>query len=164
MYCVNMSREYPQHVITAVGAILVFDGRILLVKRGSEPGKGLWSIPGGAMEVGESIFDAARRELREETGIDAKPLGVISVVNLIVRDKEFKPKYHYAILGVLFDEESVSGSLKPGGDALDISFIPLEQALNENNVSKTTKALVAKLIGNSIEVIEVDEVSFYEQS
>lgn len=159
-----MSREYPQHVITAVGAILVFDGRILLVKRGSEPGKGLWSIPGGAMEVGESIFDAARRELREETGIDAKPLGVISVVNLIVRDKEFKPKYHYVILGVLFDEESVSGSLKPGGDALDISFIPLEQALNENNVSKTTKALVAKLIGNSIEVIEVDEVSFYEQS
>ncbi|MEM1526068.1 MAG: NUDIX hydrolase [Ignisphaera sp.] len=159
-----MSREYPQHVITAVGAILVSDGRILLIKRGSQPGKGLWSIPGGAMEVGESIFDAARRELYEETGIDAKPLGVISVVNLIVRDKEFKPKYHYVILGVLFDEESVLGSLKPGGDALDISFLPLEQALNENNVSKTTKALVAKLIGNNIEVIEVDEVSFFEQS
>jgi len=114
-----MSREYPQHVITAVGAILVSDGRILLIKRGSQPGKGLWSIPGGAMEVGESIFDAARRELYEETGIDAKPLGVISVVNLIVRDKEFKPKYHYVILGVLFDEESVLGSLKPGGDEIE---------------------------------------------
>ncbi|MEM1644410.1 MAG: NUDIX hydrolase [Ignisphaera sp.] len=157
-----MSREYPKYVITAVGAILIHNGRILLIKRGSEPGRGLWSIPGGAIEVGESVFNAARRELREETGIDAKPLGIIDVVNLIVRDRDSKPKYHYVILGILFDERTISGSPRPGGDAIDISFLPLEHVLKEDNVSKTTKALVTKLLRGNIEVIGVDEVSFYD--
>lgn len=156
-----MSREYPVYAITAVGAILISNGEILLVKRGSEPGKGLWSIPGGAIEAGESIYGAAQRELYEETGISAKPIGIIGIVNLVIKDKASKPIYHYAIIDVLFDEKTMEGVPRPGGDAIDVAFVPLSKAINSIEVSKTTKALLSMLIkrGTGLNMIDVCEIS-----
>lgn len=155
-----MSREYPMYAITAVGAILISGGKVLLVKRGSDPGKGLWSIPGGAIEAGERVYEAAQRELYEETGISAKPVGVVGIVNLVIKDRESRPVYHYVILDVLFDEKTAEGSLRPGGDAIDVAFIPLDEAINSVKVSKTTKVLLSILTkgGDRPNVIDIFEV------
>lgn len=154
-----MSREYPVYAITAVGAILIPNGKILLVRRGSEPGKGLWSIPGGAIEAGENIYEAAQRELYEETGVSAKPIGVVGVVNLVIKDKALKTIYHYVILGILFDEKTMEGVLRPGGDAVDVAFVPLNEAINSVAVSKTTKVLLSTL---TREKAKLNTVNIYE--
>uniref|UniRef100_A0A7C2V9T7 NUDIX domain-containing protein n=1 Tax=Ignisphaera aggregans TaxID=334771 RepID=A0A7C2V9T7_9CREN len=154
-----MSRTYPAYAIAAVGAIVISEGRILLVKRNAEPGRGLWSIPGGAIEPGESIYEAARRELVEETGVDALPLGIIGIVNVVVKDSSNRTRYHYVILDVLFDEKSIRGVLRPGGDALDVAFIPIEQAVDNASVSRTTRALLRKIVhSKSNAVLEVNEI------
>lgn len=156
-----MSREYPIYAITAVGAILISNGKILLIKRGSEPGKGLWSIPGGAIEAGENIYEAAQRELYEETGINAKPVGVIGIVNLVIKDKTSKPMYHYVILDILFDERTMEGVPRPGGDAVDVAFVPLNKAINSTDVSKTTRILLSVL---NKRVVNLNIVDIYEIS
>ena len=79
-------RRYPQRPIVGVGALIFDRGRILMAQRGKAPLKGWWSLPGGALEIGESLDCAVRREVREETGLEIEPLGVFEIFERIMRD------------------------------------------------------------------------------
>ena len=93
-----VKREYPNRPILAVGAVVVRDGRVLLTKRGREPGRGLWSLPGGAVHPGEELKAAIIRELREECGIEVAVEEVAEVVERMIPDAEGRLQYHYVIL------------------------------------------------------------------
>jgi len=94
----GVKREYPDRPILAVGAVVVRDGKVLLTKRGQEPGRGLWSLPGGAVHPGEELKAAVIRELREECGIEVAVEEVAEVVERMIPDAEGRLQYHYVIL------------------------------------------------------------------
>ncbi len=149
------SREYPKYALVAVGAVLIKDGKILLVKRGYPPGKDKWSIPGGVVEAGEDIYSAAVRELKEETGIEANPLGVVWVCNNVVLDDVGRVRFHYVILDILFDPTTVNGDLRAGGDAVDVSWVPTDLAMNKEDVSKTVKNLIERINKFGLSYIQI---------
>jgi len=92
----KMQREFPQTPLVAVGAVVVEDGRVLLVRRGSEPLKGHWSLPGGMLEVGETLAAGVAREVREETGLEVEPFELVEILDRIHREGE-RVRYHYVI-------------------------------------------------------------------
>jgi len=134
---------------------VIRNNNILLVKRRDPPGRDMWSVPGGVIEVGETIRDAAKRELFEETGLVAEPIGVIDVVEVIVRDEAGFVRYHYVILDVLFDDSTLEGVLRPGGDALDVKWLDLGEAVSRNDVTRSTKRLVEKILRREVSVIKI---------
>jgi len=95
-----MRREYPETPLVGVGAVIVEAGRVLLVRRGGEPLKGHWSLPGGLVELGESLADGVVREIREETGLLVEPLELIELLDRIHRDGT-RVQYHYVIADYL---------------------------------------------------------------
>ena len=120
-----MKREYPESPIVGVGGV-IFDGdSVLLAKRGQEPAKGTWSLPGGAVELGEKVIDALKREIREEIGIEIQVGGLIRVLDRIIQDEERRIRYHYVIVD--YWGWKTSGEPKPGSDTSDICFVPLEE-------------------------------------
>ncbi|NPA95332.1 MAG: NUDIX hydrolase [Thermodesulfobacteria bacterium] len=93
--------EYPTFPIPAVGVAVVSDkGRILMIKRGKPPAEGMWSVPGGTIELGETVMEAARREVLEETSLDCSPYAVYDAIDAIYRDEDQKIRFHYVILYV----------------------------------------------------------------
>jgi ADP-ribose pyrophosphatase YjhB (NUDIX family) len=119
-----LKREYPESPIVGVGGV-IFDGAsVLLAQRGQEPGKGTWSLPGGAVELGEKLIDALKREIREEIGIEIEVGGLIRVLDRIIQDEEKRIRYHYVIVD--YWGWKVSGEPKPGSDARDVCFVPLK--------------------------------------
>jgi mutator protein MutT len=97
-----MDREYPTRPIVAVaGVVFNTKDEVLLVRRGKEPGKGSWGIPGGAVELGERLKDAVKRELMEETGITVDPLELITIVDRVYPDDEGRVRFHYIIVEYL---------------------------------------------------------------
>lgn len=106
-----------------VGAIIVEDGRLLLIRRGSPPQQGQWSLPGGLVEAGERLEDAVRREAREETGLEVEVLKLAGVFERIVRDEHGRPEYHYVLLDYLCRVRG--GSLRHGSDAVAAAWIGL---------------------------------------
>jgi ADP-ribose pyrophosphatase YjhB (NUDIX family) len=121
-----LRREYPTQPIVGVGALIVHDGRLVLVRRGVDPGKGRWSIPGGAVNLGEKIRAAAIREAKEECGVDIEIVDdrPLDVVDSIYRDDDGGFRFHYVLLQFL--ARARGGILKPGGDVLDAEWVPLE--------------------------------------
>src|SRR5687767_1014868 len=113
-----MGRRYPHHPVVAVGVLLLDgagpDERVLLVRRGRPPQVGRWTVPGGGVELGESLEEAAERELAEETGLRARLGPVVEVLDRVVRDPTGQVEYHYVILDFLGSEPE--GILHPGSD------------------------------------------------
>mgnify|MGYP002153787573 CR=1 FL=1 len=121
-------RLYPEKPMVGVG-VLIRDGeRYLLIRRAADPDAGLWSIPGGLVEVGEKAADAAVREAREETGLDVEVAEVLGVVDRIVKDESLRVKYHFVIVDYLATPKG--GSLMPASDALDALWVKAEDFKN----------------------------------
>jgi ADP-ribose pyrophosphatase YjhB (NUDIX family) len=116
-------REYPRQPVVGVGAVIIENGKILLVKRGNEPNKDMWSIPGGIVKVGESLIDALKREVEEEVGLKVEVRDVACVSEEIIEENG-KIKFHYVIID--FFAEVVGGELRPNSDALDAKWVDLD--------------------------------------
>src|ERR1700687_2520382 len=107
------NREYPEHPLVGVGGVVISGDRVLLARRGTEPLRGEWSIPGGLLELGETLTAGVARELREETGLTVRAIELIDAVDRIFpTDGSAKPKFHYVLLDYLC--EVVSGEPKAG--------------------------------------------------
>ncbi len=113
-------REYPDRPLAGVGGVVIAEGRALLIRRGSPPLVGQWSIPGGMLEVGETLVDGVRRELAEETGIEVRVLDLIEVFERIDLDASGKPQYHFVILDYLC--EMTGGELRAASDVTDAAW------------------------------------------
>jgi ADP-ribose pyrophosphatase len=135
-------REYRLLPRVGVGAIVIRDGRILLVKRGSSPGKGLWAPPGGLVELGETVREAAEREILEETGIIIRAREAFYIFDFIDRDKEGKIKYHYIIIDFLADY--ISGEPRASDDASEVRWVA-PQEVPGLAITPTTKKLLKQM-------------------
>jgi len=116
----TMRREFPEAPLVGVGAVIVEDGRVLLVRRGTEPLLGKWTLPGGALEVGESLTEVVVREVREETGLTVEPLELVELLDRIHREGE-RVRYHYVIADYLC--RVVGGELKAASDADAVRWV-----------------------------------------
>ena len=119
-----MNRIYPDRPLVGVGAIIIHDGKILLEKRGNDPGKGKWSIPGGKVELGESVEQTVIREVKEETGLEVEKPEHVDIVDNVVLDDKGRIEYHFVIIDYLVKLRG--GILKAGSDALDLKWVSLK--------------------------------------
>lgn len=115
-----MQREFPAAPLVGVGAVVVHEGRVLLVRRGHEPLKGRWSLPGGLLELGESLTAGAAREVLEETGLVVEPVELVELLDRIHRQQE-RVRYHYVIADYLC--RVTGGTLKAGSDADAVRWV-----------------------------------------
>jgi ADP-ribose pyrophosphatase YjhB (NUDIX family) len=120
-----MKREFPQHPLVGVGAIIIKDGRVVLVKRAHPPIQGQWSIPGGVLEVGELVRDAAVREAREETGLIVEPGDLLGVYDRVLRNDDARVQYHYVLIDFLC--RPTGGELRAASDAAEVRWFTREE-------------------------------------
>lgn len=120
-----MSREYPGNPRVGVGAVILHEGRVLLVKRGGQPSAGKWSLPGGLVNLGETTVEAVRREVAEECALTIRVVGVAGVVDRVVRDADGRVRYHYVLVDYLAYPES--GVAAAGSDAADVRWVEVER-------------------------------------
>ena len=117
-------RRYPAHPLVGVGALIFHRGRILMAQRGKEPLKGWWSLPGGALETGESLDAAVRREVLEETGLTVEPLKIFEIFERIMRDAAGAVEYHYVLIDYLC--RVIAGEPRAGDDVCRVEWMRLE--------------------------------------
>lgn len=119
-----MTREYPDRPVVGVGGVVVLNDRALIVKRAHEPRKGEWSLPGGLVELGETLAEAAKREIKEETGLDVEIGEVIEVFDRVHR-QDGRVRYHFVIVDYLC--RPIGGTLRPGSDAEAVAWVKAEE-------------------------------------
>jgi 8-oxo-dGTP diphosphatase len=122
-----LKREYPLHPIVGVGAVILQDGKLILVKRKAEPEKGRWSIPGGTVHLGEKVRDATIREAKEESGLDIELLDdrPIDAFDTIIADERGRTKYHFALLEFLAKPKG--GNLRAAEDAAEARWVSFDE-------------------------------------
>jgi 8-oxo-dGTP diphosphatase len=136
-----MKREYPETPLVGVGAIIIEGDRVALVKRGHAPLQGRWSIPGGVLEVGETLRTAAVREALEETGLTVEPGELLGVFERVVPDEQGKMRYHYVLIDFLCSR--VAGELLAGDDAEEVAWFRRED-LAALELARETEEVILK--------------------
>ncbi len=142
-----MSNLYPDKPQLAVGAIVFHEGKVLLVKRGNPPAKDTWSIPGGSVELGETLQDAAEREIWEETGIVIKAKKPVFTFDFVDKDNQGKIRYHYVIIDLY--AEYIKGSIRPGDDVVDVGWFTPSQ-INDIHINAVTKEFLTEYFDFSV--------------
>ena len=142
------SREYPERPVVGVGGVIIDNGRALLIRRGSEPLRGEWSIPGGTLDLGESLEEGVRRELLEETGLEVRVLELIEVFDRIFPDDGALPsgtkqrlRFHFVIVDYLC--ERIGGEPRAGSDVTDVVFA-YEAELPHYRLTETATRVLRK--------------------
>lgn len=142
------SREYPEKPVVGIGGVIIDQGRVLLIRRGSEPLRGEWSIPGGTLEIGETLEEGVARELLEETGIEVRVLEMIEVFDRIYLENgatgaqvKQRPRFHYVIVDYLC--ERMGGEPRAGSDVTDVAFAR-EDELNRFHLTETATRILKK--------------------
>ena len=135
-------REYPQKPIVGVGAIVIREGKVLLVKRAAAPSRGLWAIPGGSLELGETLQSGAEREILEETGIRIKAGAPVYAFDFLEYDKKNELQYHFVIVDM--EAEYVAGEVQAADDALDAGWVSPEDLPGMPVSKNTLKILKAR--------------------
>jgi len=145
-------REFPERPIVGVGGVVIEDGRVLLIRRGTEPLLGQWSIPGGTLELGETLMEGTARELKEETGLEVTVLDMIEVFERInfgrgadetwtsLEEKQ-RPRFHFVIVDYLC--ERISGTAAAGGDVTDVAWAK-ESELDRYRLTPTATRVIRK--------------------
>jgi 8-oxo-dGTP diphosphatase len=145
-------REYPERPIVGVGGVVIENGRALLIRRGTEPLRGQWSIPGGTLELGETLSEGVARELVEETGLEVSVLEMIEVFERInfghgadetwtTAEERRRPRFHFVIVDYLC--ERISGELLAGGDVTDVAWAG-EEELEKYGLTPTATRVIRK--------------------
>lgn len=119
-----MRRRYPERPMVGVGAVIFRRDEVLLVRRGREPACGKWSLPGGLVELGESLEEAVRREVREEVGLEVTVRDLVVALDRVLRDADGRIEYHYILLDFLC--EAKPGEPRPASDVTDCAFVALD--------------------------------------
>jgi 8-oxo-dGTP diphosphatase len=138
----KQQNDYPAHPRVAVGAVVFKDGCVLLVRRGKPPAEGLWAIPGGSVEIGETLQEAAEREILEETGVQIRASKPIYTFDVIDRDAAENVRFHYVIVDLVADY--VLGEPSPGDDALEARWVSARDIHNLKVSTTTLKLLKAR--------------------
>ena len=132
-------RRYPSRPIVGVGVVILDADKVLLIKRGKPPRAGSWSLPGGAQESGETLKEAALREIYEETNLKVEIIGLIDIVDSIRRDKKGDTEYHYTLID--FAARVTGGALRAGDDAIDSHWFTLKE-IKELDIWSETKRII----------------------
>ncbi len=139
-----MTRQYPSRPMVGVGATVLRGDQVLIVQRGRQPAYGLWSLPGGLVELGESLHEAIRREIREEASLETEVMDVVAVLDRVIPDVHGQVEYHYILIDFLCRCEM--GEPLPGSDVLDCRFVSLAD-LPWYPLTSGTLAVVHKALG-----------------
>ncbi len=138
------SKKYPTQPILAVGAVVFKDQKVLLVRRGKAPAKGMWAIPGGSVKLGETVKQAAEREILEETAIRIRAGEPVYSFESIEHDENGEVRFHYYIVDL--EAEYLTGKITPGDDADDAAWMTVEE-LKFNNVNPGTLEFLLQSYG-----------------
>ncbi len=123
-----MTREYPDHPRVGVGAVVLSGDRVLLVRRGGQPSRGKWSLPGGQVELGETTIEAVQRELIEECGLKIRVVGLAGVLDRVVKDADGRIRYQWVLVDYLAYPESET--ICAGSDAAEARWVPVSEIAN----------------------------------
>src|SRR4051812_33139890 len=136
-----MTRVFPERPIVGVGAVVLDGDRVLLVRRAHEPLKGQWSLPGGAVELGETLAEALAREVREETGLEGRVGPVVDVIDRVHRAADGRIEYHFVLVDYLCTP--IGGQLAAGSDASDACWAAIRD-LTEYDLAAPAPEVIAK--------------------
>ena len=132
-------REYPLRPLIGVGVVVLGPAGFLMIQRGKPPREGSWSLPGGAQKLGETVFETAKREALEETGIEVEVVGLLDVVDSIRKDDVGSVQYHYTLVDVA--ARPIGGKLCAGGDAADAGWFALKDVASLGLWSETVRII-----------------------